>query len=105
MRVISDHIRAVAFSIADGQLPSNNKAGYVIRRILRRGIRYGYTFLNQKQPFIFKLVDDLVENLGDHYNELTAQKKLISDVIKQEEISFLKNTNFWFKTFRCHFVK
>ena len=90
MRVISDHIRAVAFSIADGQLPSNNKAGYVIRRILRRGIRYGYTFLDQKQPFIFKLVDDLVENLGDHYNELTAQKKLISDVIKQEEISFLK---------------
>jgi len=90
MRVISDHIRAVAFSIADGQLPSNNKAGYVIRRILRRAIRYGYTFLDQKQPFIFKLVDDLVENLGDHYNELKAQKKLISDVIKQEEISFLK---------------
>ncbi|MFL2568292.1 MAG: alanine--tRNA ligase [Flavobacteriales bacterium] len=90
MRVISDHIRAVAFSIADGQLPSNNKAGYVIRRILRRAIRYGYTFLNQKQPFIFKLVDDLVENLGDHYNELTAQQNLISDVIKQEEISFLK---------------
>ena len=90
MRVISDHIRAVAFSIADGQLPSNNKAGYVIRRILRRAIRYGYTFLDQKQPFIFKLVDDLVENLGDHYNELTAQQNLISDVIKQEEISFLK---------------
>ncbi len=90
MRVISDHIRAVACSIADGQLPSNNKAGYVIRRILRRAIRYGYTFLDQKQPFIFKLVDDLVENLGDHYNELTAQQNLISDVIKQEEISFLK---------------
>ena len=90
MRVISDHIRAVAFSIADGQLPSNNKAGYVVRRILRRAIRYGYTFLDQKQPFIFKLVDDLVENLGDHYNELTAQQNLISDVIKQEEISFLK---------------
>ena len=90
IRVISDHIRAVAFSIADGQLPSNNKAGYVIRRILRRAIRYGYTFLDQKQPFIFKLVDDLVENLGDHYNELTAQQNLISDVIKQEEISFLK---------------
>ncbi|MBL6874034.1 MAG: alanine--tRNA ligase [Flavobacteriales bacterium] len=89
MRVISDHIRAVACSIADGQLPSNNKAGYVIRRILRRAIRYGYTFLDQKQPFIFKLVDDLVENLGDHYNELTAQQNLISDVIKQEETSFL----------------
>ena len=90
MRVISDHIRAVAFSIADGQLPSNNKAGYVIRRILRRAIRYGYTFLDQKKPFIFKLVDDLVKNLGDHYNELKAQQNLISDVIKQEEISFLK---------------
>jgi alanyl-tRNA synthetase len=90
MRVISDHIRAVAFSIADGQLPSNNKAGYVIRRILRRAIRYGYTFLNQKKPFIFELVDDLVENLGEHYSELKTQQNLISDVIKQEEISFLK---------------
>ena len=90
MRVISDHIRAVAFSIADGQLPSNNKAGYVIRRILRRAIRYGYTFLNQKKPFIYELVDDLVENLGEHYSELKTQQNLISDVIKQEEISFLK---------------
>ena len=90
MRVISDHIRAVAFSIADGQLPSNNKAGYVIRRILRRAIRYGYTFLNQRKPFIYELVDDLVENLGEHYSELKTQQNLISDVIKQEEISFLK---------------
>jgi alanyl-tRNA synthetase len=90
MRVISDHIRAVAFSIADGQLPSNNKAGYVIRRILRRAIRYGYTFLNQRKPFIYELVDNLVENLGEHYSELKTQQNLISDVIKQEEISFLK---------------
>ena len=90
MRVISDHIRAVAFSIADGQLPSNNKAGYVIRRILRRAIRYGYTFLNQRKPFIYELIDDLVENLGEHYSELKTQQNLISDVIKQEEISFLK---------------
>ena len=90
MRVISDHIRAVAFSIADGQLPSNNKAGYVVRRILRRAIRYGYTFLDQRKPFIYELVDDLVENLGEHYSELKTQQNLISDVIKQEEISFLK---------------
>jgi len=90
MRVISDHIRAVAFSIADGQLPSNNKAGYVIRRILRRAIRYGYTFLNQRKPFIYELVDDLVENLGEHYSELKTQQNLISNVIKHEEISFLK---------------
>ena len=90
IRVISDHIRAVAFSIADGQLPSNNKAGYVIRRILRRAIRYGYTFLNQRKPFIYELVDDLVENLGEHYSELKTQQNLISNVIKHEEISFLK---------------
>lgn len=90
MRVISDHIRAVAFSIADGQLPSNNKAGYVVRRILRRAIRYGYTFLDQRKPFIYEMVDDLVENLGGHYIELKTQHNLISDVIKQEEISFLK---------------
>ena len=90
MRVISDHIRAVAFSIADGQLPSNVKAGYVIRRILRRAIRYAYTFLNLKDPFIYKLVDILNDILGNHYFELNAQKDLIVDVIKQEEISFLK---------------
>jgi len=90
MRVISDHIRAVAFSIADGQLPSNVKAGYVIRRILRRAIRYAYTFLNLKDPFIYKLVDILNDILGNHYSELNAQKDLIVDVIKQEEISFLK---------------
>ena len=90
MRVISDHLRAVAFSIADGQLPSNVKAGYVIRRILRRAIRYGYTFLKFKQPFIYNLVDTLNDILGSHYKELKAQRDLIIDVIKQEEISFLR---------------
>jgi len=90
MRVVSDHVRAVAFSIADGQLPSNVKAGYVIRRILRRAIRYGYTFLNVKQPFIYKLIDTLIKTLGDHYSDLNKQKDLIEDVIRQEEVSFLK---------------
>ena len=89
MRVISDHLRAVAFSIADGQLPSNIKAGYVIRRILRRAIRYAYTFLDLKTPFMYQLVDILEQGLGDHYSELRAQKDLISSVIKQEETSFL----------------
>jgi len=89
MRVISDHLRAVAFSIADGQLPSNIKAGYVIRRILRRAIRYAYTFLDLKTPFMYQLVDVLEQGLGDHYSELRAQKDLISSVIKQEETSFL----------------
>ena len=90
MRVIADHVRAVAFSIADDQLPSNVKAGYVIRRILRRAIRYAYTFLDLKNPFIFELVDVLVLVLGDHYNELIVQKDLIKNVIKQEEESFLR---------------
>ena len=87
MRVVSDHVRAVAFSIADGQLPSNVKAGYVIRRILRRAIRYGYTFLNVKEPFIYKLIDTLIKILGDHYSDLNKQKDLIENVIRQEEIS------------------
>ena len=90
MRVISDHIRAVSFSIADGQLPSNVKAGYVIRRILRRAVRYGYTFLDFKEPFLYNLVDTLNEVLGIHYKELQAQRDLIVEVIKQEEISFLR---------------
>ena len=90
MRVIADHIRAIAFSIADGQLPSNVKAGYVIRRILRRAVRYGYTFLNLKQPFIYKLVDILEESMGSQYSELSLQKKLISDVIQKEEEAFLR---------------
>jgi len=90
MRVIADHLRAIAFSIADGQLPSNVKAGYVIRRILRRAIRYAYTFLDLKDPFIFELVDVLELGLGDQYSELRVQKDLIKSVIKQEEESFLR---------------
>jgi len=90
IRVIADHIRAVAFAIADGQLPSNNGAGYVIRRILRRAIRYGFTFLNQKEPFIFKLGQVLSDQMGDNFPELIAQKHLIHNVIKEEEASFLR---------------
>tara|TARA_R110002167_G_scaffold12084_8_gene51856 strand:- start:392 stop:3007 length:2616 start_codon:yes stop_codon:yes gene_type:complete len=90
IRVISDHIRAVAFSIADGQLPSNTGAGYVIRRILRRAVRYGFTFLDTKEPFMFRLVNVLTKSLGDAYPELKEQKQLIENVIKEEENSFLK---------------
>ena len=90
MRVIADHIRTIAFSITDGQLPSNAKAGYVIRRILRRAVRYGYTFLEQKQAFMFKLVPTLIENMGDAYPELKQQQELITKVIKEEEDSFLR---------------
>ncbi|MGO4921341.1 alanine--tRNA ligase [Maribacter spongiicola] len=90
IRVISDHIRAVAFSIADGQLPSNTGAGYVIRRILRRAVRYGFTFLDTKEPFMFRLVNVLTDSLGDAYPELKVQKQLIENVIKEEENSFLK---------------
>ena len=90
MRVIADHIRTIAFSITDGQLPSNAKAGYVIRRILRRAVRYGYTFLGQKQAFMYKLLPTLIENMGGAYPELNAQKELISKVMKEEEDSFLR---------------
>ncbi|MEM9679235.1 MAG: alanine--tRNA ligase [Bacteroidota bacterium] len=90
IRVISDHVRAVAFSIADGQLPSNTGAGYVIRRILRRAIRYGFTFLDQKEPFIFSLVEVLSKKMGKAFPELRAQKQLIENVIKEEETSFLR---------------
>jgi alanyl-tRNA synthetase len=90
MRVIADHIRAISFSIADGQLPSNVKAGYVIRRILRRAVRYGYTFLNLKTSFMYELVDVLAEQLGEQFNELKAQKGLIKKVVKEEEESFLR---------------
>ena len=84
MRVIADHIRTISFSITDGQLPSNAKAGYVIRRILRRAVRYGYTFLGQKQAFMYKLVPTLIENMGDAYPELKQQQDLITKVIKEE---------------------
>jgi alanyl-tRNA synthetase len=90
IRVVADHIRTIAFSITDGQLPSNAKAGYVIRRILRRAVRYGYTFLNQKKPFIYQLLPALIVSMGDAYPELIAQKILIEKVIKEEEDSFLR---------------
>jgi len=90
MRVIADHLRAIAFAIADGQLPSNAKAGYVIRRILRRAVRYGYTFLGQKEAFIYKLVPTLVDEMGGAFPELPAQQKLIMKVMQEEENSFLR---------------
>ena len=90
MRVIADHIRTISFSIADSQLPSNAKAGYVIRRILRRAVRYGYTFLDLKQPFMYQLIDTLIESMGEAYPELPAQRELIMRVTKEEEESFLR---------------
>lgn len=90
IRVIVDHIRAVTFTIADGQLPSNNGAGYVIRRILRRAIRYGFTFLNLKEAFMYQLVDVLAEQMGDAFPEIRTQKNLVENVIREEEHSFLR---------------
>ncbi|WP_418664652.1 alanine--tRNA ligase, partial [Alistipes ihumii] len=89
MRVVADHLRAIAFSIADGQLPSNVKAGYVIRRILRRAVRYGYTYLGFDEPFICRLVDGLVAQMGGQFPELVAQRELIVKVIEEEENAFL----------------
>ena len=90
MRVVADHLRAIAFAIADGQIPSNNKAGYVIRRLLRRAVRYGFTFLNMRDPFIFSLVPSLIRAMGESYPELKAQQQLIQRVMKEEESSFLR---------------
>ena len=90
MRVVSDHLRTIAFSIADGQLPGNAKAGYVIRRILRRAVRYAYTFLGQKEAFMYRLLPVLIREMGETYPELEAQKELISKVMKEEEDSFLR---------------
>lgn len=90
MRVIADHVRTIAFSITDGQLPSNAKAGYVIRRILRRAVRYGYTFLGQRAAFMYKLVPVLIETMGDAYPELIAQQNLVVKVMKEEEEAFLR---------------
>lgn len=97
MRVIADHIRAISFSIADGQLPSNTGAGYVIRRILRRAIRYGYQSLNMREPFMYRLVPTLANQLGDAFPELKSQKLLIEKVIKEEELSFFKTLEYGLK--------
>jgi alanyl-tRNA synthetase len=90
MRVVADHVRTIAFSVADGQLPSNAKAGYVIRRILRRAVRYGYTFLGFKEAFMYRLIDTLIENMGEAYPEIKAQADLIKHVTKEEEDAFLR---------------
>lgn len=99
MRVIADHLRAIAFAIADGQLPSNNKAGYVIRRILRRAVRYGFTFLDLKEPFINKLVKVLVIEMGEFFPELIAQQELITKVIAEEEFAFLRTLSHGIRRF------
>ena len=105
MRVIADHLRAVAFSIADGQLPSNTGAGYVIRRILRRAIRYGFTFLDFEEPFMFKLVTILVHQMGESFPELVAQQSLIEQVMKEEESAFLRTLSHGIKRFEQYLSK
>ncbi len=105
MRVVADHLRAISFSIADGQLPSNVKAGYVIRRILRRALRYGYTFLNLKEPFIHELVPVLVQNMGGVFPELKAQEKLITHVILEEESSFLRTLSTGIQRFNAYIAQ
>jgi len=104
MRVIADHLRAITFAIADGQLPSNNKAGYVIRRILRRAVRYGYTFLGFKEPFIHELVQVLVKQMGDFFTEIKAQQELIRKVIAEEELAFLRTLSTGIQRFE-HYVQ
>jgi len=102
MRVIADHIRAISFTIADGQLPSNNKAGYVIRRILRRAVRYAFTFLNLKEPFLYKLVAIISEQFKDVFTELKAQEDFVTRVIQEEEISFLRTLDLGIKKFEAN---
>ena len=99
MRVVADHLRAVSFAITDGQLPSNNGAGYVIRRILRRAVRYGYTFLKFNEPFVYKLLPVLVREMGEQYPEIKAQEMLVSKVIYEEEASFLRTLALGIKRF------
>jgi alanyl-tRNA synthetase len=99
IRVIVDHIRAISFTIADGQLPSNNKAGYVIRRILRRAVRYGYTFLNFRDPFLFRLLPILADQFDGVFPELKSQQDFIARVIMEEEISFLRTLENGLKSF------
>ncbi len=99
MRVVADHLRAVSFAITDGQLPSNNGAGYVIRRILRRAVRYGYTFLKETEPFVYKLLPVLVKEMGEQYPEIKAQETLVSKVIYEEEASFLRTLSLGIKRF------
>ncbi|NDW10015.1 alanine--tRNA ligase [Dysgonomonas sp. 520] len=105
MRVIADHVRTIAFSIADGQLPSNAKAGYVIRRILRRAVRYGYTFLGQHQAFMYKLIPALLTTMGEAYPELEQQKTLIEKVMKEEEDSFLRTLETGIKLLEKHIAE
>jgi alanyl-tRNA synthetase len=105
MRVVADHLRAVSFAIADGQLPSNNKAGYVIRRILRRAVRYGYTFLGFREPFIFRLVEALKTTMGELFPELSAQQHLIEKVIHEEEESFLRTLETGIRLLEQHTIK
>lgn len=102
MRVVADHLRAVSFAITDGQLPSNNGAGYVIRRILRRAVRYGYTFLKFTEPFVYKLLPVLVREMGEQYPEIKAQETLVSKVIYEEEASFLRTLSLGIKRFESY---
>lgn len=102
MRVIADHLRAVSFAVADGQLPSNNGAGYVIRRVLRRAVRYGYTFLGFTEPFVYNILPTLVKEMGEYYPELKSQQELVSKVIKEEEVSFLRTLSQGIKRFESY---
>ncbi|MBQ5688626.1 MAG: alanine--tRNA ligase, partial [Bacteroidales bacterium] len=102
MRVIADHLRAVSFAVADGQLPSNNGAGYVIRRVLRRAVRYGYTFLGFTEPFVYRILPVLVQEMGEQYPELKSQQELVAKVIKEEEASFLRTLSQGIRRFESY---